>query len=57
MSLQAELSHDDLRPGLALARLLERAAAHDGHAPFGEHVLLTLDGRLTQRARPHRRPQ
>lgn len=47
-SLHARLSHDDLRPGLELARLLERAAVHDGHAPFGEHVLLTLDGRLTQ---------
>lgn len=33
-----------LGPGLQLARLLTAAASADGHAPFGEHVLLTLDG-------------
>jgi mycothiol synthase len=43
--LAAKLTHDDLAPGLKLARLIGRITAADGHAPFGEHVLLTLDGR------------
>lgn len=42
------VSHTDLRPGLELARLLADATKTDGHAPFGEHVLLTLDGRRQQ---------
>src|SRR5664280_1320698 len=38
-----QVSHDDVRPGLELARLIADATRADGHAPFGEHVLLTLD--------------
>jgi mycothiol synthase len=41
----ARLTHDDVAPGMALARFISRVSAADGHAPFGEHVLLTLDGR------------
>jgi len=40
-----QLSHDDLGPGLRLGRLIDRATRFDGHPPFGEHILLTLDGR------------
>ena len=38
--------HDTSGEGLApeLLDLIAQATAHDGHAPFGEHVLLTLDG-------------
>lgn len=42
------VSHTNLRPGLELARLLAEATRVDGHPPFGEHVLLTLDGRRQQ---------
>lgn len=38
------MSHDDPRAGLELARLIGDATSTDGHAPFGEHILLTLDG-------------
>lgn len=38
----ALLAEDDVRPGLELAQLIELATRADGHAPFGEHVLLTL---------------
>lgn len=44
----ATISHADLRPGLVLARLLADATRVDGHPPFGEHILLTLDGRRQQ---------
>lgn len=42
------VSHTDLQPGLELARLLADATRADRHPPFGEHVLLTLDGRRQQ---------
>lgn len=38
------MSHDDPRAGLELARLIGDSTSTDGHAPFGEHILLTLDG-------------
>lgn len=42
------MSHTQLQPGLELARLLADATRADRHPPFGEHVLLTLDGRRQQ---------
>lgn len=40
----ALVSEQDVGPGLELAALLEAATRVDGHAPLGEHVMLTLAG-------------
>lgn len=51
-----QVSHDDVRPGLELARLIADATRADGHAPFGEHVLLTLGQPAAGQPRAHRQP-